>query len=82
MSVYKMSRLPSSLNVVGASKGGLRWPGLTGPPAVPGALEELRFHATVICSIRVSMGPIWGLLGGPGRRLATSSRSAERLGVV
>ena len=43
-------------------------PGLTGPPAVPGALVELRFHATVICSIRVSMGPIWGLLGGPGRR--------------
>ena len=44
------------------------WPGLTSPPAVPGALEELRFHATVICSIRVSMGSIWGLLGGPGRR--------------
>ena len=43
-------------------------PGLTGPLAVPGALEELRFHATVICSIRVSMGSIWGLLGGPGRR--------------
>jgi len=31
-------------------------PGLTGPPTVPGALEELRFLATVICSIRVSMG--------------------------
>ena len=43
-------------------------PGLIGPPAVSGALVELRFHATVICSIRVSMGSIWGLLGGPGRR--------------
>ena len=44
------------------------WPGLTGPPAVPGALEELRFLVTVICSIRVSMGSILGVLGGPGRR--------------
>ena len=41
------------------------WPGLTGPPAVPGALEELRFLATVICSIRltgvhgVHLGPLW-----------------------
>ena len=44
------------------------WPGLTSLPTVPGALEELRFHATVICSIQVSMGSIWGLFGGPGRR--------------
>jgi len=49
---------------------------------VPGALEELRFLATVICSIRVFMGSILGLLGGPGRRCDLSSLSAERLRVV
>ena len=36
------------------------WPGLTGPPTVPGALVELRFHAPVICSIRVSMAGPFG----------------------
>ena len=58
------------------------WPGLTSPPAVSGALEELRFHATVICSIRVSM---WGPFGASWEArgdVATSSLSAERLRVV
>ena len=40
------------------------WPGLTGLPTVPGALEELRFLATVICSIwGVLTGSIWDVLG-------------------
>ena len=54
------------------------WLGLTGPPAVPGALVELRFLVTVICSIRVSIWSTFGRLGrpGPGRRgdVATSSK--------
>ena len=63
------------------------WPGLTGPPAVPGALEQLRFHATVICSIRVvhmGHGVHFGPLGTWEARgdVATSSLSAERLRVV
>ena len=57
------------------------WPGLTGPPTVPGALEELRFLATAICSIRVSMGPFWASWEARGD-VATSSLSAERLRVV
>ena len=44
------------------------WPGLTGPPTVPGALVALRFLASVMCSIRVDQGSILSLLGGPVRR--------------
>ena len=61
----------------------MAWPSLTGPTTVPGALEELRFHATVICSIRVSIA--WGPFGASWEArgdVATSSLSAERLKVV
>jgi len=60
------------------------WPGLTGPPTVPGALEELRFLVTVICSIYTGVhpwGPFWASWEARGD-VATSSLSAERLRVV
>ena len=61
--VTRCSRLPRA-HCTSSERQKEAWPGLTGPPAVPGALEELRFLVTVICSIRVSMGSIWGLFGG------------------
>ena len=58
------------------------WPGLTGPPTVPGALVELRFLATVSS---VLYGCPWGPFGASWEArgdVATSSLSAERLRVV
>jgi len=46
------------------------WPGLTGPPAVPDALEELRFRVTVICSIYGLLTPTGAEEGRPVRGCA------------
>ena len=71
------SKLPSSLHVVGASKGGLARPHQSTRRARCVGGAQIPCHCHPLYS-RVSMGPIWEARGD----VATSSLSAERLRVV